>query len=107
MVVWRINIMVGAIMKSILFAASAACLLWADQAAAQDYILVSCYRGPWNEVIWDRANPEFIQSLQDAGYGAQEAESIANFICRDPRLVDNPIALAKEVQSVIRSAPRG
>ncbi|MEO1138707.1 MAG: hypothetical protein AAFW87_04545 [Pseudomonadota bacterium] len=93
--------------KSLILAASAAFLVMADTAKAETYILVSCYRGPWTEIIWDQANPEFIQSLQDAGYGAQEAESIANYICRDPRLVDNPIALAKEVRAVMRSAPRG
>ncbi len=93
--------------KSVLCAAAAAFIVMADTAKADTYILVSCYRGPWNEVIWDKANPDFIQSLVQAGYGEQEATSIANYICRDPRLVDNPIALAKEVRAAVANAPKG
>ena len=26
-------------------------------------IVVSCFRGPWEEVIWDRPEPVFIDSL--------------------------------------------
>lgn len=94
-------------LRTTLCAATAAFLAMADTAKADSYILVSCFRGPWNEVIWDKANPNFVQSLVDAGYGQQEATSIANYICRDPRLVDNPIALAKEVRAAVRAAPRG
>jgi hypothetical protein len=79
----------------------------ADTTKAETYILISCYRGPWTVVIWDKANPDFIQSLVDAGYSPTEADSVANSICRDPRLVKNPIALAKEVRAVMRDAPRG
>ncbi|MBY5987634.1 MULTISPECIES: hypothetical protein [Roseovarius] len=93
--------------KTTLCAAAAAFLVMADTAKADTYILVSCYRGPWTEVIWDKANPNFVDSLVQAGYSPQEATSIANYICRDPRLVDNPIALAKEVRSAMANAPRG
>ena len=94
-------------LKTTLCAATAAFLVMADTAKADSYILVSCYRGPWNEVIWDKANPNFVKSLIDAGYNTTEATSIADYICRDPRLVDNPIALAKEVRAAVRAAPRG
>ncbi len=94
-------------LKTSLCAVAAAFLVMADTAKADTYILVSCYRGPWNEVIWDKANPNFVDSLVQAGYSQQEATSIADYICRDPRLVDNPIALAKEVRAAMRAAPRG
>ena len=94
-------------LKTSLCAAAAAFVVMADTAKADTYILVSCYRGPWNEVIWDKANPNFVDSLVQAGYSQQEATSIADYICRDPRLVDNPIALAKEVRAAMRAAPRG
>ena len=70
-------------------------------------IHVSCYRGPWKEVIWDRPNPEFIQSLEDNGIGSRDAIEIAETICRDPRLVDNPTGLAKQVRRLVADVRRG
>lgn len=102
----RITNMVGAMFKSFLFAASAACLVMADTAKAETYLLVSCYRGPWTEVIWDRANPEFIRSLEAHGYTTADATRIADSMCRDPRLVYNPTAMAREVRAVTSGARR-
>lgn len=50
-------------------------------------ITISCYRGPWKEVIWDRPNPIFIDTLMENGYSIVTASSIAHRICRDPGLV--------------------
>ncbi|MEM7076558.1 MAG: hypothetical protein AAGA28_12165 [Pseudomonadota bacterium] len=86
--------------RTILLAASAAALVSADVALAGSQILVSCYRGPWEEVIWDRANPEFIASLEANGYDRVEAQALADSICRDPRLVNNPDEMAAEVRRV-------
>lgn len=97
---------VGAMFRFILCAASAAFLGAADAARAGSDILVSCYRGPWHQVIWDRANPEFIASLEAIGIEAVEARVIADSICRDPRLVNNPDEMAAEVRRVVSEARR-
>ncbi|MEM6577453.1 MAG: hypothetical protein AAF678_03100 [Pseudomonadota bacterium] len=88
-------------------AASAAFLICADAAVAGSDVLVSCYRGPWAQVIWDRANPEFVASLEANGMDAIEARVIADSICRDPRLVNNPEQMAAEVRRVVSQARRG
>ncbi|MCJ7872766.1 hypothetical protein Q4577_08140 [Marinovum sp. 2_MG-2023] len=56
-------------------------------------IVVSCFRGPWNDVIWDRPNPVFIDSLVAIGYDFPNAHAIAERVCRDPALVGNPEGL--------------
>lgn len=94
-------------LKSMMLAASAASILCADTALAGNDVLVSCYRGPWNQVIWDRANPEFIASLEANGMTPVEARVIADSICRDPRLVNNPDEMAAEVRRVVSQARRG
>lgn len=40
-------------------------------------VIVSCYRGPWNDVIWDRPNAVFIDSLVAVGYQYERAYAIA------------------------------
>jgi len=66
-------------------------------------IVVSCYRGPKKVVYWDRANPEFYDSLRAAGYSAATAHAIGDRICRDQNLVDNLEAMKAEVRRVIRT----
>ena len=56
-------------------------------------IEVSCFRGPWKAVIWDRPNSTFVDSLVSAGYTFATAHAIAERVCRDDRLVNNPGAL--------------
>lgn len=73
------------------------------QASAGTSIIVSCYRGPKKLVYWDRANPEFYDSLRAAGFSAPTAHAIGNRICRDQSLVDNLEAMKDEVRRVIRS----
>ncbi|MEM9911758.1 MAG: hypothetical protein AAF922_13335 [Pseudomonadota bacterium] len=94
-------------MSRVTLAASAFLILCADAALAGDEVLVSCFRGPWNQVIWDRANPEFITSLEATGMDAVEARVIADSLCRDPRLVNNPENMAAEVRRVVYQARRG
>ncbi len=69
-------------------------------------IVVACYRGPWNEVIWDRALPEFYDSLRAAGYSPSTANAIGNRICRDERLVGNPEVMRQEALRLIEATPR-
>lgn len=56
-------------------------------------IIVSCFRGPWREVIWDRPNAVFIDSLVAVGYDFPTAQAIGERVCRDKALVGNPSAL--------------
>lgn len=86
--------------------ACAALTVSAGAAQAQSDVRVSCYRGPWKQVIWDRANPDFIASLEVHGLSAVDARVIADSICRDPRLVNNPEGLAGEVRRVLSRTRR-
>ena len=90
-----------------MFAASAVCLVFSDAALAGSEVRVSCYRGPWDVVIWDRANPEFVDSLEANGVDPTEAQLLADSICRDQRLVDNPEAMAEAVRRLLSQARRG
>ena len=65
-------------------------------------ITVSCYRGPWNEVIIDRPNAVFIDSLVSVGYDYATAHAIAHRICRDQALVGNPGALKSTMEQIWR-----
>jgi len=68
-------------------------------------ITVSCFRGPWNDVIWDRPNAVFIDSLINAGYDHPTALAIGERICRDAALVGNLDRLRNESIRVIRASP--
>ncbi len=54
------------------------------------HVTISCFRGPWNDVIWDRPEPVFVDTLVNAGYTFPEAHAIAERVCRDIDGVDNP-----------------
>jgi hypothetical protein len=69
-------------------------------------ITVSCYRGPWKEVIIDRPNAVFIDSLVQAGYSYERAHAIGERVCRDEALVDNPGALAATMRQIYNSGNR-
>ena len=92
-------------MKIVLFAASLLAGLPISAAVATAgsdpaVVTVSCFRGPWSEVIWDRPNPVFIDSLVHAGYDLVTAMNIAERVCRDPSGVndsDRVVAIAYEV----------
>ncbi|WP_145953412.1 hypothetical protein [Oceaniglobus indicus] len=69
-------------------------------------IIVSCYRGPWREVIWDRPNGKFIDSLVAVGYSQPAAQAIGERVCRDQNLVGNLQNMLAEVKRIIRNAPK-
>ena len=73
----------------------------------QKVVTTSCYRGPWQDVIWDRPEPVFIDSLVNAGYSFPEAQAIATRICRDPSLVGNDGALVAATVHAINTQPPG
>ncbi|WP_224813587.1 helix-turn-helix domain-containing protein [Hasllibacter sp. MH4015] len=70
-------------------------------------VTVSCFRGPFTEVIWDRPNPVFIDSLVNAGYSYPEAHAIGERVCRDPSTVDRPDAAVQVMYRIIAENPPG
>lgn len=68
-------------------------------------VRIQCFRGPLEAVIWDHAQGGFIDDLQKLGYSPANASAIANDLCRDSRLVNNPEALKAALHARIRSAP--
>lgn len=69
------------------------------------YVTVSCFRGPWQEVIWDRPNAVFIDSLISAGYSFPEAHAIGERVCRDASAVDRPDRAIQVMQQIIAQNP--
>lgn len=74
-------------------------------AVATIVVTVSCFRGPFSEVIWDRPNPVFIDSLVEAGYSFPEAHAIGERVCRDPSTVDHPEAAIEVMYRIIAENP--
>lgn len=68
-------------------------------------VTVSCYRGPFKDVIWDRPEAVFIESLVSVGYDYTNALAIGNRICRDSALVDDNAALKLAMETIITDAP--
>ncbi|MDU8926506.1 hypothetical protein RXV86_03825 [Alisedimentitalea sp. MJ-SS2] len=75
-------------------------------AAAKTTINVSCYRGPLEAVIWDRANPKFVDSLVSQGYSSATASVLADSICRNPGLVANPDRIGPAIRAMIAATPK-
>jgi len=67
-------------------------------------IVVSCFRGPWNDVIWDRPNAVFIDSLVAIGYTFTTAHAIGERVCRDKALVNNPGSLTTTMRRIYNDA---
>lgn len=74
-----------------------------QKAMKEQVIVVSCFRGPWEDVIWDRPKPVFVDSLVEYGYDINTATSIAEKICSDEDLVGNSEGLKAEMRRVYRS----
>lgn len=75
------------------------------KTAVAKQITVSCYRGPWKDVIWDRPNAVFIDSLVAVGYKFSTAHAIGERVCRDRSLVGDTDALKAEMQRIWRESP--
>lgn len=69
------------------------------------YVTVSCFRGPSQQVIWDRPNPVFIDSLVSAGYTFPEAHAIGERVCRDASTVDRPDRAIQVMHQIIAQNP--
>lgn len=57
-------------------------------AESSNVIHVSCYRGPWTDVIWDYPMVTFTDDLEAYGYTPERALAIATSVCRDASLID-------------------
>jgi len=68
-------------------------------------VTVSCFRGPWDDVIWDRPEPVFVDSLVNAGYTYPEAHSMAERVCRDSTGVGSPENLRATMLGIITNQP--
>lgn len=68
-------------------------------------ITISCFRGPWEEVIWDRPEPVFVDSLVAYGYSFPEAHAIAERVCRDAAGVDRPDVSTEVLLGILRASP--
>jgi len=73
--------------------------------AAAVVITVSCFRGPFGDVIWDRPEPVFIDSLVNAGYTYPEAHAIGERVCRDASAVGIPGALRASMTTIYTENP--
>ncbi|MDG4649536.1 hypothetical protein P6F26_13920 [Roseibacterium sp. SDUM158017] len=95
-------------MAAVLGAAPAAATSYAHEtAAANSVVTVSCFRGPWEEVIWDRPNAVFVDSLVAIGYNFPEAHAIAERVCRDEATVGDPEAAAAVMRRILADNPPG
>lgn len=100
-------------MTRFLIIAALACGV-AGQAGAEAYrltssgdtLVVSCFRGPWKDVIWDRPNANFIDSLVSFGYDYPTAHAIGERVCRDERLVGNLDGMKAEMVRIYRDSPQ-
>lgn len=80
--------------------------LFTFTSIAQETIVISCYRGPWKEVIWDRPNGVFIDSLRANGYNLETAQNIAHYICRNEELVFEPKKAKAALKEIMAETPR-
>lgn len=68
-------------------------------------VTITCYRGPWSEVIWDRPEPAFLESLAAVGYRPEEALAIGETVCRDKSIVGNPEGQKTKLRQILRTNP--
>lgn len=68
-------------------------------------VTISCFRGPWTEVIWDRPEPAFLESLAAFGYRPAEALAIGETVCRDQNLVGNPEGQKDKLRRILYANP--
>ena len=107
----------GVLTMNVFLSAGAACamMLVSTVASAQtlptkpgtnnSVITISCFRGPWQDVIWDRPEPVFVDSLVAAGYTFPEAHAISERVCRDIDGVDDPGHSRAVLAQIFRDTP--
>jgi hypothetical protein len=78
-----------------------------DSNATSDLrpIHISCFRGPWHGVIWDRPQGTFVEDLVTYGYDHANADALATMICRDERLIGRPELMKEALLREMRKTP--
>lgn len=74
-------------------------------AQPQAPIQIACFRGPWQEIIWDRPEVSFTDHLVHHGYTQDQALAIGTRICRDPQGVNNPQHMVDTLRHILRTEP--
>ena len=77
----------------------------AEAGFAPGTVVASCYRGPLHETLWDRPEGVFLDSLVGAGYDYLTAQAIADRICKDESLVDDPEVLRAALARILAASP--
>ena len=68
-------------------------------------ITISCFRGPWQDVIWDKPNAVFLEGLVRIGYSQEAAYAIGRRVCRDEYGIDNPDYLTATLRRILANEP--
>lgn len=68
---------------------------------------VSCYRGYFRTVAWDRPNSVFVEDLVQLGYTFPQADAIGAAICRDERGVRNKRYMRERFIDIYATYPPG
>lgn len=99
----------GALLAAALATAAGATEMPSRPDSNPGAVTISCYRGPLRDVVWDRPNAVFLDSLMRHGYSVEQAEAIGNRVCRDEYGLDNPdhmIATLTRLMAETRPARR-
>lgn len=67
--------------------------------------IISCYRGPFTAVAWDRPNAVFVDDLIEYGYTPTQAIAIGKRVCRDEWGVHNEEYLKQTLLRIISEQP--
>lgn len=67
--------------------------------------IISCYRGPWEAVAWDKPNAVFLDDLVEYGYSQTQAMAIGRRVCRDEYGIGNEEYLKATLLRIIAEQP--
>jgi len=68
-------------------------------------VTVSCFRGLFEVVAWDRPNSVFVEDLVQLGYTRDHATVIGEQICRDEYGVRQPDHQRAQLRQILRDDP--
>lgn len=67
--------------------------------------IISCYRGPFEAVAWDKPNAIFVDELVEYGYSPAQAMAIGRRICRDEYGVGDEDYLRSTLLRILSETP--
>lgn len=68
-------------------------------------ITISCFRGPFEVVVWDRPNAVFVDDLVRLGYEYPQAYAIAQTVCRDEYALHNEGYMIQRLHQLMAATP--